>query len=52
MEHAADDLHASGVPDGVLQPGTALPPFDLADTGGKSLRAEELSAKGRLVVSF
>lgn len=51
-ERAIAELLASGIEDGLLQPGAAAPSFALPDANGKLVRSEDLLALGPLVVSF
>ena len=52
MTRAATGLRGSGILDGIPRPGAELPPFELEDTEGVSVRSAELLAAGPLVVSF
>ncbi len=51
MHRAVDELRASGIADGVVQPGDALPPFALPDIAGDEVRSADLLARGPLVVT-
>ena len=52
MHRATDDLRASGILDGIPKVGDTLPPFELPDTDGNTIRSKDLLAKGPLVVTF
>ncbi|MEQ8232055.1 MAG: hypothetical protein RLW61_08955 [Gammaproteobacteria bacterium] len=51
MEAATNALRASGILDGVIQPGAKLPPFALANQHGKVIRSEDLLQRGAIVLT-
>lgn len=52
MARATEDLRSSGILDGLPGPGAALPPFELIESGGETVRSADLVGPGHLVVSF
>ncbi|MEQ8662113.1 MAG: hypothetical protein RLW62_14950 [Gammaproteobacteria bacterium] len=51
MEAATKALRASGIMDGVIQPGARLPAFALANQHGKVIRSEDLLQRGAIVLT-
>ena len=51
MLAATDTLRASGIMDGVIQPGTKLPPFALTNQNGEEIRSADLLARGAVVLT-
>ena len=52
MHRATDDLRASGILDGVIQPGDTLPAFRLPDVNGAQVESADLLAGGPVVLTF
>ena len=52
MHRATEELRASGIMDGVVRVGDAVPHFALRNTRGELVESERLLAKGALVLSF
>ena len=52
MDRATEELRASGIMDGVLRVGDAIPHFALPNTLGELVESERLLAEGALVLSF
>ena len=52
MREATESLAASGILDGVIGVGDALPEFELKNQDGQAVRSEELLREGPLVLSF
>jgi hypothetical protein len=52
MDRAQDELVASGIMDGVIKPGDALPEFELANDDGSIVSSQALIAGGPLVVTI
>jgi hypothetical protein len=51
MHKATEDLQNSGILDGVIQPGSALPDFALTNTTGATIAAGQLLQQGSLVLT-
>ena len=51
MTAATNALRASGIMDGVIQPGARLPAFALANQHGKVIRSEDLLQRGSVVLT-
>ncbi len=49
---AIGDLVKSGILDKVAREGGPMPPFELADSEGRTVRSAELLSRGPLVVQF
>ncbi len=47
-----EDLKASGIASGTLQPGAKAPTFTLPDQNGKPVTSAELLSRGRLILCF
>jgi len=52
MKRAEDELRSSGILDRLPSVGDELPPFELPDAGGETVRSADLLARGPLVVTF
>ena len=52
MHRATEDLRRSGIMDGVIKIGDALPSFALPNAHGQQVRSADLLAKGPLVLTF
>ena len=52
MHRSTENLRASGIMNGLPNPGTELPAFGLQDTDGQVVRSEDLLAKGPLIATF
>jgi hypothetical protein len=52
MHQATEELRSSGIMDGVIKVGDALPPFALPNANGQEVRSADLLAKGPLVLTF
>lgn len=52
MEAATAKLAATGITDQALQPGQAMPDFELPDATGKRVSSSDLRARGLLLISF
>ena len=52
MHRATDDLRNSGILDGVVKTGDAMPAFDLPNQDGEQRSSAALLAKGPLVITF
>ncbi len=52
MHRATEDLRASGIMDGVVRVGDAVPRFALRNTRADLVESERLLANGPLVLSF
>jgi hypothetical protein len=52
MHRATDDLRDSGIMDGIPAVGSTLPPFEMQDTDGNTVRSVELLGKGPLIATF
>jgi len=51
MTAATNALRASGIMDGVIQPGARLPAFALANQHGEMIRSEDLLQRGAVVLT-
>ncbi len=51
MGAATEALRQSGLVDGAIKPGDALPPFELENAKGEVVRSADLLAKGPLVLT-
>lgn len=51
MLKATEDLTASGILDGVIKPGTKLPPFSLKNQRGEVVTSDDLLAQGAVVLT-
>lgn len=51
MTRATEELRASGILDRIPDAGEDLPPFELPDTRGETVRSADLLQKGPLVVT-
>ena len=52
MHQATDNLGRSGIVEKVLQPGSSLPAFTLADEHDNQVSSQTLVEKGPVVVTF
>ena len=52
MERSTEDLRTSGILDGVISVGGALPAFALPDSDGTVVRSDALLAQGPLVLTI
>ena len=52
MHRATDDLRKSGILDGVIKVGDAMPAFCLSNTRGETVTSNALLARGPLVTTF
>lgn len=52
IHRATADLEESDILAGVAKPGDMLPPFELTDTDGHTVRSSDLLAQGPLVLNF
>ena len=52
MARTLEELRASGIMDGVIEVGDALPAFALKNEHGTEVKSRALLAEGPLVVSF
>ena len=51
MEAATRSLRESGILERVIRPGQRLPPFALSNQNGAQIRAEDLLARGAVVLT-
>ena len=51
MEQVTQDQYKSGILDGVIKPGAALPAFSLPNSRGELIESKDLLAKGAVVIS-
>ena len=52
MHRAVAEVRASGIMTRLPATGTALPSFELLDTGGATVRSADLLGRGPLVLTF
>lgn len=52
MHRATEDLRTSGIVDRLPAAGDALPPFELTDSGGNTVRSADLLSRGPLIATF
>ncbi len=52
MDRSIEALRTSGILDRIPRVGDRLPAFELADTGGRRVRSDELLETGPLVLTF
>ena len=51
FSRVTEDLRASGITSGIPAVGDPLPPFELPDTEGNTVRSADLLARGPLVLT-